>query len=1063
MNSIQLYIYFQLFTIITTLLYPCQYIDSNERLLKCDICKCLSLTSIYLTSNLCSLTASYICMNNPNEELLRLKLDEISSISSQTENQIEFHNFNHDITNYEQLCQVKNFTQITFFNLIFNFSSNQIPKCLSQISSLRFINSLIENRNYLSEKLTFYNTTFDINNFNLISTKILILNSVQFLIKPFDINSIISLTHLTITQTKDYNLIGLFPHLSYLNLASTKLNDKQLNKIFSQITVPDLSTMILSDNQLTTISNRFPSTIRYLDLSKNHIKSLDYYSFKSLYSLNILNLSYNSPLEIQQDTFTRIPYLEILDLSYSLPTLSFDDLFVPLQKLRQLNISGNHLDAFPNLPTPYDAHSIESLDHHLPVLYVDLSKNNFEKMDFENFLSPSAQDKYILTINMNHNRLKTLYFPSILLNDTKRRGPFIEFDVNNNPLECDCNLYETILNLFKNSPSYKKQTISNLYPSFQQKLPTTSYSSGSNRYARYRRQYNLVQQTFSTNTFARQSHIRFLDLSNLTCIDTIDPSTHRSLFNLNSSNSFCSYRKYCPSTCSCCSSPSISKINCDCYMHCPIECSCQHSYDLTNNYVNCSHRQLNQIPLRIPYSTTHLFLNNNQIKAIENNLTYLINLKYLSLANNYLAYLSNYDFSTMIKMEHLDLSSNRIENIQSKTFSDMINLKKLYLHNNLWIPKFYKDNVEFQSNIRLNFLTYANSLSCTRPTTSSLFPIEGPLTAIDCCKYSTSESCQIATSNIIINNDNHVQKISSTKSNYFLTKRIHEKYIILTAILILFVLTCIITVCIYRKKRMLLLKQKYLSNSDIQKEVKRSRKKGLNSNPTYNHQENDNSLSYTDEDDYASIPLTISQTDSSSDNRFPSVVPPLPPPRSFTLNRPISHSSTTSTSITIRSSKNPYTSSLKTTHSCLQIKLDVLVLYSINDSEYINDTIGRQLENMYGRRFSFYFIHRDRMLGELDWLMANSCVTLLILRKPYNLIHDYMKILSTCLTLKCFIILINNDLNHQITSIKVREKIARLYQTSDIYEWNSKPASLIHEQLELFLEQHCGSATYVTE
>lgn len=193
------------------------------------------------------------------------------------------------------------------------------------------------------------------------------------------------------------------------------------------------------------------------------------------------------------------------------------------------------------------------------------------------------------------------------------------------------------------------------------------------------------------------------------------------------------------------------------------------------------------------------------------------------------------------------------------------------------------------------------------------------------------------------------------------------------------------------------------------------------------------------------------------------MVPPLPPPRNFLSNRPVSHSSTTSTSITTRSAKTPYSSSLKTTHSCLQIKLDVLVLYAINDSEYIHEAIGQQLENMYGKRFSFYFIHRDRMLGELDWLMANSCVTLLILRKPYNLIHDYMKVLSTCSTLKCFIILINNDQNHQITSIKVREKIARLYQTSDIYEWNTNPKSLIHEQLELFLENNCGSAIYVTD
>jgi len=238
---------------------------------------------------------------------------------------------------------------------------------------------------------------------------------------------------------------------------------------------------------------------------------------------------------------------------------------------------------------------------------------------------------------------------------------------------------------------------------------------------------------------------------------------------------------------------------------------------------------------------------------------------------------------------------------------------------------------------------------------------------------------------------------------------------------------------------------------------------GSKSHTAYNDRGNDNSLSYTDEDDYASIPLTTSQTDLSSVIHSQALVPPLPPPRHFLPIRPISHSSTVSTSITIQSTKSPNSSSLITTRSCLQIKLDILVIYSINDCKYIHQNLGQQLEHMYGKRFSFYFVHRDRMLGELEWLIENSCITILILRKPYNLIHDYMKILSTSSTIKCFIILINNDQNRRLIPIKAREKLARLYRTSDIYEWNSNPNSLIHEQLEIFLEQNCGSATYVAD
>jgi hypothetical protein len=423
-------------------------------------------------------------------------------------------------------------------------------------------------------------------------------------------------------------------------------------------------------------------------------------------------------------------------------------------------------------------------------------------------------------------------------------------------------------------------------------------------------------------------------------------------------------------------------LNCNCYFQCPIECSCKHSYDLKTNYVNCSNRQLNEIPLNIPYSTTDLYLNNNQIKILENNLTNII-------------------------------------------FSNLIYLKKLYLHNNPWIPKFYSKNNPFQFNKHLILLTYANNLLCNRSIN-----IQRSLTTEDCCKYSNNESCQ----QIIYTEHND--------KNLF-----YQKYILISFILFLILLICILIFYIYRKKHLLYPKDNYLSNNDIKK---------------YNHQENDNSLSYTDEDDYASIPITISQTDLTPVIHSQGNVPPLPPPRYFISNRPVSHSSTTSTSITIRSIKDK--NLLSSTHSCLQIKLDVLVIYSINDSEYIHEYVGQQIEYMYGKRFSFYFIHRDRMLGELDWLIENSCITLLILRKPFNLIHDYMKILSTCSTIiKCFIIIINNEQNSRITSIKVREKIAKLYRTSDIYEWNSNPNSLIHEQLELYLEQNCGSATYVTD
>lgn len=664
-----------------------------------------------------------------------------------------------------------------------------------------------------------------------------------------------------------------------------------------------------------------------------------------------------------------------------------------------------------------------------------------------------------------------------------------------------------------------------------------SQSTSLLNYIRSRRQLIFPHQpspaTLLAQNLVKQVRLKLLHLSNLTCQDMIQPKSSRSILELTASNSFCTYTKSCPTTCSCCSSSVFDMNNnlCDCYYQCPLECSCKHSFDLTKNYVNCSDRYFNRIPSNISPSTTHLNLQNNQIKNLEKNLTSLTKLQYLSLANNRLELLNPEQFSTLNKLEDLDLSANQIQTIHPRTFSTMFNLKHLYLNNNPWIPKFYNGNGEFQSNIRLNSLTYGQGLVCNRSIISP-FTLESPLTADDCCKHSINiESCQQSTKS----NEHYPQSDlpylpSNQNRNSFDPKRIiqlllnpaYRIYILIGFSIFILILVCLIVLCclfcVCKKKKLEKhpspAERKLLTNGDskkttnhyhksfqqpsstppqlslsssttaLQKLINSTRQKSSNSITAYRQQENDVSISYSDnddDDDYASIPLTVSQTDLTPVIRPQPVVPPLPPPRqtqqqrSNSSNRPASHSSTVSTSTTTRSlvpgvkrtnstaSKQAVQSSLTPARSCLQIKLDALVLYSINDSEFVHGHIGEVLEDMYGKRFSFHFLHRDRMLGELDWLIENSCVTIIILRKPYHIIHDYMKILSSCSSIKIFLILVNDDAKNTSTSssIKAREKIAKLYRTSNIYEWNSNPSALIHEQLELFLEQNCGSATYV--
>lgn len=860
MLSIEVFYYFfGLFLAVHTFVYPCQYLHANEEILECNRCQCTAFPSMHF----CGLTLGYSCENHLDE--IRMKINQIDEYPWDLTDQIEYHHFHFDLFLHEQFCQMKNVSQLTFFNTIVN----QTSTCLPHQTSLRFAHSYLGYGNFSADKFVFVNCTFEANEWNWTSTKILIFHSNLVLHKPFQIQSLPLLTHLTISQMKDWELIGRFPHLSYLNLRSNDLTDQQFNRLLSQIHLPDLITLILSKNSLSSISPKIPSTVRYLDLSNNHIKSLDYYSFKSLYSLNMLNLSYNAPLEIQSDTFTRIPYLENLDLTSAFPTLPFDDLFYPLQKLRYLNISGNALDILPLLPVLHETH----YDQHLPVLYIDLSKNIFEQFDWQIF---SNQDKYILSFNLQRNRLKTLIFSA---NQTKRRGPLIELDIQYNPLQCDCHLYEQISIMDHSLPFF-----------------------------RYRRQSNH----FISN------RLKILHLANLTCSNLLE---HRSLFELNSSNTFCTYEN----------------------SSCPSNCSCRYSTDLTIHSINCSYQGLHEIPSNLPHSTTHLYLQYNQIR-----------------------------------------------DIPLKIFSHLLDLQEVYLDHNIWIPYSMK---EFQWNKHLFHLTYANDSLCNRSLT-----INRSLMMEDCCLNSRNEFCRIQSS------------INSTIEP-ILFELIDQKSL-LFLLLIVLLLLCILGLIsyIYRKKRLL------FPDDPMEKP-----------NMPFND------YSYTDEDDYASIPLTISQTDLNIPIKTISA-PPLPPPR------PVSHTSTTSTSITIHSNISP------------RLKFDVLLLYSLDDGNYVHQVIAQALEQIYDQRFTFYFLHRYRISLDIPSLIDNASIIVFILRKPYDQMQQYMKI---CSWKKCFLILINPDRTGEVISLKLREKIARLYQTSNIYQWNADPNALIHEQFEFFLEQNC--------
>lgn len=234
------------------------------------------------------------------------------------------------------------------------------------------------------------------------------------------------------------------------------------------------------------------------------------------------------------------------------------------------------------------------------------------------------------------------------------------------------------------------------------------------------------------------------------------PITHQSI----APYLICPYSHTCsPQSCNCCSTSTTTTTTCNCSYICPFQCKCARDFSNTFHTVNCSSSNLLTIPSNLPATSTHLYLNNNNIKRIgayqftnslvhidlsNNNIAVidehafdkLTRLRTLTLANNQLAFLLGYEFRELRSVETLQLDHNNIQYISSNgTFSAMLNLTYLDLtHNPL------KHSIEraifFKRNTRLRNLMVddddddeANLLNKNKRNNSAMGPllILGPI------------------------------------------------------------------------------------------------------------------------------------------------------------------------------------------------------------------------------------------------------------------------------------------------------------------------------------------------
>ena len=184
-----------------------------------------------------------------------------------------------------------------------------------------------------------------------------------------------------------------------------------------------------SKQQLPNVPQSLPSYTALLDLSHNNLSRLRAeWTPTRLTNLHSLLLSHNHLNFISSEAFVPVPNLRYLDLSSNhLHTLD-EFLFSDLQALEVLLLYNNHI-------VVVDRNAFEDMAQ-LQKLY--LSQNQISRFPVELIKDGNKLPKLML-LDLSSNKLKKLP-----LTDLQKLPAWVKngLYLHNNPLECDCKLYQ---------------------------------------------------------------------------------------------------------------------------------------------------------------------------------------------------------------------------------------------------------------------------------------------------------------------------------------------------------------------------------------------------------------------------------------------------------------------------------------------------------------------------------------------------------------------------------------------------------------------------------------------
>ena len=411
-----------------------------------------------------------------------------------------------------------------------------------------------------------------------------------------------------------------------LNLTGNRINSEHLKLNFSNM--PSISHLTIGDNNLTEIpTDVFQlETLIWLDLHENSLGDITESSFYSFPNLQYLILRGNLISYIPRKVFRTMQHLFAIDLSRNtISTLEYH-CFDELPVLIVINLKYNSIQ------------DIDAVFYKLPALQVLL-------LDYNSITKITSQDmpSTLTTLSLSHNLISTIsgYFlksmPSIKVVDL------------------------TFNNLITIRPFMLQSSVN-----------PTMYLAGNYLICNCNMQYLQTINDFPL------MYAKVGDLHSILC-QTVWKK-FQFLTEIEPDDFLCEYTEVCRPQCRCC----YSAPTCFCHDICPETCRCMNTLNILFHLVDCTGRNVTDIPSGIALGATHIHLDGNNISEIDKK-PFINNNKaeYLSLNCSGIININPGTFAGLNQLKVLYLDDNNIQVLKNGTFEGLMNLEDLYLQHNV--------------------------------------------------------------------------------------------------------------------------------------------------------------------------------------------------------------------------------------------------------------------------------------------------------------------------------------------------------------------------------------------